>query len=179
MMKSTLSIRMAGAADAEMLTEFARRTFHDAFAPMNTPENIEAHMSQNFTLQRFEAQLADRRAIFLIAEIGAAPVAFAKLYDSDVPDCVSGFAPVEIERFYVDREFHGKGVAQTLMQACFDNARQSGHGTIYLGVWENNPRAIAFYRKCGFDVVGSHVFQLGDEAQNDLWMERRLQEPSQ
>jgi len=179
MMKTTLSIRMATAADAEMLTELAWRTFHDAFAPMNSPENMEAYMSENFTLQKISAQIADQRADFLIAEIEATPVAFAKLYDGQVPDCVGGVAPIELERFYVDRQFHGQGIAQTLMQACFDRARQSGHGTIYLGVWENNHRAIAFYRKCGFDVVGSHAFQLGDEAQNDLLMEIRLQEPSQ
>jgi ribosomal protein S18 acetylase RimI-like enzyme len=177
-MNSTPSIRIAMAADAEMLTEFARRTFYDAFAPMNSPENIEAYMSQNFTLQKFLAQLADPRATFLIAEIEGTPAAFAKLYDGEVPGCVGGIAPVEIERFYVDRQFHGKGVAQTLMQACLDRARQSGHGTVYLGVWDNNHRAIAFYRKYGFDVVGSHAFQLGDETQNDLLMERRLQEPA-
>jgi diamine N-acetyltransferase len=174
MTQSAPSIRTATAADAEMLTELARRTFYDAFAPMNLPENMESYMSQNFMLQQFSAQLADPRVIFLIAEIEATPVAFAKLCDGDVPDCVSGVAPVEIERFYVDRQFHGKGVAQTLMQACFDRAGQSGHGAIYLGVWENNHRAIAFYRKCGFEVAGSHVFQMGAEAQNDLWMERRL-----
>lgn len=162
-----------------MLTEFARRVFYEAFAPMNSPGNMEAYMSQNFTTQKFSAQIADPRVIFLIAEIGAAPAAFAKLYDGDVPECVGGAATVEIERFYVDRQFHGKGVAQTLMKACFDRARLSGHETIYLGVWENNHRAIAFYRKCGFEVVGSHIFQMGDEAQNDLLMERRLQEPSQ
>ena len=162
-----------------MLTEFALRVFYDAFAPMNSPGNMEAYMSQNFTTQNFSAQMADPRVLFLVAEIGAAPAAFAKLYNGDAPDCVGGPAPVEIERFYVDRQFHGKGVAQTLMQACFDCARQSGHGTIYLGVWENNHRAIAFYRKCGFEVVGSHIFQMGDEAQNDLLMERSLQETSQ
>jgi ribosomal protein S18 acetylase RimI-like enzyme len=178
-MQSTTSIRTATSADAEMLTEFARRVFYEAFAPMNSPGNMEAYMSQNFTTQKFSAQIADPRVIFLIAEIGAAPAAFAKLYDGDVPECVGGAATVEIERFYVDRQFHGKGVAQTLMKACFDRARLSGHETIYLGVWENNHRAIAFYRKCGFEVVGSHIFQMGDEAQNDLLMERRLQEPSQ
>jgi ribosomal protein S18 acetylase RimI-like enzyme len=176
--KFTPSIRVAAADDAEMLTEFARRTFSDAFAPMNSPENMEAYMSRNFTLRIFSAQLADRRATFLIAEIETTPVAFAKLYDGEVPNCVGGFAPVEIERFYVDRQFHGKGVAQTLMHACFDRARQSGYDAVYLGVWENNHRAIAFYRKFGFDVIGSHVFQMGDEAQNDLLMERRLQEPA-
>jgi diamine N-acetyltransferase len=173
-MQSITLIRTATAADAEMLTEFARRTFYDAFAPMNSPENMEVYMSQNLTPQKFSEQLADPRVLFLIAEIEAMPVAFAKLYDGAVPDCVSGVAPVEIERFYVDRQFHGKGVAQTLMQACFDRAKQSDHGTIFLGVWEHNHRAISFYRKCGFEVAGSHVFQMGDEAQNDLWMERRL-----
>jgi ribosomal protein S18 acetylase RimI-like enzyme len=179
MMKSTLSIRKATAADAEMLTELAWRTFNDAFAPMNSPENMEAYRRQNFTLQIFSAQLADPRATFLIADIEAAPVAFAKLYGGDVPECIRGFAPVEIERFYVVQQFHGKGVAQTLMQACLDRARQSGHGTVYLGVWEDNHRAIAFYRKLGFEIVGSHVFHMGDEAQNDFLMERRLKEPAQ
>lgn len=174
MMQTSPSIRTATASDAEMLTDLARRTFYNAFAHMNSPENMESYMSQNFTLQKFSAQLANPRVIFLIAEIGATPVAFAKLFDADVPDCVSGPAAIEIERFYVDLQFHGKGIAQTLMQACFDHARQSGHGAIYLGVWENNHRAIAFYRKCGFEIVGSHVFQMGDEAQNDLLMERKL-----
>jgi ribosomal protein S18 acetylase RimI-like enzyme len=178
-MKYTPSIRTATITDAEMLTELARRTFKDAFASMNSPENMEAYMSQNFTLHKFSAQIADPRATFLIAEIEAAPVAFAKLYGGGVPDCVRGFAPIEIERFYVDQQFHGKGVAQTLMQACFDRARQSGHGTLYLGVWEDNHRAIAFYRKCGFEIVGSHVFHMGDETQNDFLMERILQEPAQ
>ncbi len=178
-MKSTPSIRMATATDAEMLTELAWRTFYDAFAPMNSPENLETYMRQNFTLQKFSAQLADLRATFLIAELEATPVAFAKLCEGDAPDCVRGSAPIEIERFYVDQQFHGRGVAHTLMQACLDRARQSGHKTAYLGVWENNHRAIAFYRKWGFEVVGSHVFQMGDEAQNDLLMERSLQEPAQ
>jgi len=178
-MKITPSIRIAVAADAEMLTELARRIFYDAFAPVNSSENMEVYLSQNFTLRGLSAQLADPRATFLIADMEAGPVAFAKLYVGEIPDCVGGFAPVEIERFYVDRRFHGKGVAQALMQVCLDRARQSGHGTVYLGVWENNHRAIGFYRKLGFEVIGSRAFQLGDEAQNDLLMQRRLQEPAQ
>lgn len=177
-MKTTPSIRSATPADAEMLVELARRTFHDAFALANSPENMEAYMSENFTLQKFSAQLADPRATFLIAELETTPVAFAKLCEGAAPDCVRGPAPIEIERFYVDQRFHGKGVAHTLMQACLDRARQSGHKTAYLGVWENNHRAIAFYRKWGFEIVGSHVFQMGYEAQNDFLMERSLQEPA-
>lgn len=178
-MKTTPSIRMATVADAEMLTELAWRTFYDAFAPMNSPENLEAYMKTNFNLQVFSAQLSDPRATFLIAEIESTAIAFAKLFKGQVPDCVGGITPVEIERFYVDQKFHGKGIAHRLMEACYDIARQSGHNTVYLGVWENNHRAIAFYRKCGFEFVGSHVFQLGTETQKDFLMEKSLLEPAQ
>ncbi len=160
--------------DAEALTEFAARTFYDAFAPTNSTENMEAYMSENFTPETFSAQLADPHAVFLIAEIEGVLAGFAKLQNGDTPDCVKGIAPIEIERFYVDQRFHGGGVAHSLMQACFDHAERSGHQTIFLGVWENNPRAIAFYRKWGFEIVGAHVFQMGNEAQNDYLMERTL-----
>jgi diamine N-acetyltransferase len=178
-MKTTLSIQAATAADAEMLTELAWRTFHDAFASMNTPENLEAYMSQAFTLRQLSSELADPCATFLIAEIEGTPVGYIKLLAGDAPDCVKGDAPVEIVRFYVDRQFHGGGIARTMMQACLDHAKRSGHQTIFLGVWEHNTRAIAFYHKWEFEIVGSHAFQMGDETQNDFWMERRLQELEQ
>ncbi len=171
----TPSIRTATMADVEMLIELAARTFYDAFASTNTPESMEAYMSKAFTMHQFSAELADPHATFLIAEVNATPVAFAKLYDGEAPDCVGGFAAIEIERFYVDQQFHGQGIAHTLMQACLDYAAQSGHRTIFLGVWEHNPRAIAFYRKHGFEIAGSHIFQMGDEAQTDFWMAREIQ----
>lgn len=178
-MKSTLSIRTATVADAEMLTEFARHTFYDAFAPLIAPEIMEAYMSEALTARRLSSELADPRATFLIAEIEKTPAGYAKLLAGDAPDCVlncmRGDAPVEIVRFYVDRQFHGAGIAHTLMQACLDHAKQSGRQTIFLGVWEHNPRAIAFYRKWAFQIVGSHVFQMGDEAQNDFWMAREFE----
>lgn len=168
-------MRTATMADVEILTELAARTFHDAFAPSIAAETMTAYMSQAFTTRQLSAELADPRATFLIAEVEAIPVAFAKLYDGDVPECVGDCAAIEIERFYVDQQFHGSGVAQTLMQACLDYAAQSGHRTAFLGVWEHNPRAIAFYRKWKFEIVGSHVFQMGDEAQTDFWMASELQ----
>lgn len=167
------------ADDAEALTGLAARTFYDAFAPTNTPESMEAYMSQAFTAQQVSSELADPRATFLIAEIEGTPAGYAKLLAGEAPDCVKGEAPIEIIRFYIDQQFHGSGVAHTLMQACFDLAKQLGHQTIFLGVWEHNPRAITFYRKWKFEIVGSHVFQMGDEAQNDFWMARELQTSTQ
>ena len=77
-------------------------------------------------------------------------------------------------RLYVLREWIGRGVGRELMQACLNEARQAGFRTIWLGVWERNPRAQAFYRKWNFRVVGEHVFQLGSDPQRDLLMERAL-----
>jgi ribosomal protein S18 acetylase RimI-like enzyme len=81
---------------------------------------------------------------------------------------------VEIRRFYVDRPFHGRGIAQALMRAVEETARTLGGRTLWLGVWERNPRAIAFYSKCGFVDVGQHDFILGTEEQTDRVMARAL-----
>ena len=131
-------------------------------------------MSQAFSARQILSELADPHATFLIAEIEGAPAGYAKLLASDAPNCVKGDAPIEIVRLYVDQKFHGSGIAHTLMQACFNHAIQAAHQTIFLGVWEHNPRAIAFYRKWEFEIVGSHVFQMGDVAQNDYWMARKI-----
>jgi ribosomal protein S18 acetylase RimI-like enzyme len=168
------SIRAATIADAGMLTELAERTFNEAFAPSISAEAMTAYMTQAFTVERLRSELADPRATFLVMEIDGAPAAYAKLVTGQAPDCVEGPSPIEIERFYLDGKYHGLGLANALMQDCFDRARQAGHRTVYLGVWEHNPRAIAFYRKWDFEIVGSHIFQMGDEAQNDYWMARKL-----
>jgi len=79
-----------------------------------------------------------------------------------------------VVRFCVDRPWHGRGLAQTLMAATADTARAAGGSTLWLGVWERNGRAIAFYRKCGFEDVGTHSFVLGDDHQRDRVLVRRL-----
>jgi ribosomal protein S18 acetylase RimI-like enzyme len=90
------------------------------------------------------------------------------------PPAVTGPAPLELVRFYVDRPWHGSGVARAMMSACDDEARRRGARTLWLGVWEHNPRAIRFYEKCGFVDVGSHKFVLGDDEQTDRLMARPI-----
>lgn len=171
-----MEIRIRGAVreDAEMLTALAARTFYDAFAETNTPENMEAYMSVAFTVERLNEELADENSRFLIAEVEGEPAGYAKLKYGDPPECIIGPNPIEIVRLYVEQKYLGVGVGGALMQACFDSAIKEGRQTIYLGVWENNPRAYAFYRKWGFEKVGEHVFQMGDDPQTDWWMSRRL-----
>jgi ribosomal protein S18 acetylase RimI-like enzyme len=81
---------------------------------------------------------------------------------------------VELARFYVDQAHHGRGIAQALMTAVYANARALGGTRLWLGVWERNFRAIAFYRKCGFEKCGEHPFVLGTDLQTDWDMARGL-----
>lgn len=167
-----LAIRHAVPDDAALLRELAARTFYDAFIVNNTPENMEAYMSEAFTLRRVEAELADPFSTILVAEADGEPAGYAKLVEGEPPDCITTRPAIEIARFYLDRRFHGAGIAHQLMQACLDEVAEAGARTIYLGVWEHNPRAIAFYRKWRYEMCGSHPFPFGDEVQTDFWMQR-------
>ncbi len=170
----TIVFRRAVQADAKALLDLAARTYYETFAPVNTPENMRAYMSGAFTLPQIEAELGDSRATFYVGELNATMIAYAKLVAGEVPECVTGEAPVELSRFYVDRHWHGSGVARALMEKCLDEAKRGGFKTMYLGVWEHNRRAQAFYRKWDFVRVGEHTFQMGDDPQLDWWMMRRL-----
>jgi GNAT superfamily N-acetyltransferase len=110
----------------------------------------------------------------LLAEVDGTLTGFTQLHLGTPPECVTGASPVEVRRFYVDRPFHGRGLAKTLMQFAERTARDLGGRTLWLGVWERNPRAIAFYAKCGFIDVGSHTFIVGTEEQTDRVMARPL-----
>ncbi len=157
-----------------MLAELAARTFYEAFASANTPENMQAYISEAFTVSQLSAEISDPGATFLIAEVDGSPQGYAKLYAGEAPPCIDGPSPVEISRIYIDQTCLGTGLGPALMQACLDEARRAGHQVIFLGVWERNLRAQAFYRKWGFEKVGDHVFQMGDDPQNDWIMMRRL-----
>jgi len=87
---------------------------------------------------------------------------------------VSGENPIELNKLYVTREFHGKGIAQVLMEKCFAEAENKNYQTMWLGVWEFNFRAQKFYEKLGFRQVGNHIFQLGSDPQTDWIMEKKL-----
>ena len=172
--RDAIVVRRATDEDAPRLAELARRTFVETFAADNAPEDMAIHVAQAFGLSVQLGEIRDSNMITLLVEIGPTLAGFAQLRRGPPPACVTGEAPVEILRFYVDRPFHGHGIAQTLMHAVAQLARELGHRTLWLGVWELNPRAIAFYTKCGFLDVGHHAFILGTEEQTDRVMARAL-----
>ncbi len=167
-----IHIRTATVGDNLLLAELGRRTFEDTFAKDNTPENTALYLERSFGPDIQAAKLADPNTIFLIAEIEGAPVGYAQLnLGSRLPE-ISGEQTIEIERIYSNAAWIGQGVGGALMAACIDLAAEKECDTIWLGVWERNPRAIAFYTKWGFKTVGSHVFMLGEDVQNDYLMQR-------
>jgi len=169
-----VSVRPAGPADAPWLAELAERTFRETYTAHNTRENMEAYVAGHFGADLQAAELRDPAMTTLVAEVGDEPAGYTQLLRSQPPPSVTGPVPVEILRFYVDRSWHGQGVAQTLMAEAVETARAAGAGTLWLGVWERNERAIAFYRKCGFRDVGTHTFVLGTDHQRDYVLVRDL-----
>jgi ribosomal protein S18 acetylase RimI-like enzyme len=161
-------IRPAKSTDAASLAAIAERTFRETFAVDNSEENIDLHCARKFSVQIQGDEISDPQLITLLAEVAGELVGFAQLRLAHAAACIKGDRPAELHRLYVSSEWHGRGVANELMRAVCAAAAQAGNDCIWLGVWEKNLKAIAFYRKCGFAVVGDHPFVLGRDRQRDL-----------
>jgi len=177
---SRIRVRRADAADAVGLSEFAERIFRETFEAGNDPADLAAYLAEAFGADRQRAEIAEPDAIVLLAEDitgsnSVPPLAgYSHLTTGEAPDSVPGPDPLELKRFYIDRAWQGTGLAQMLMRATIEAAIPSGARTLWLGVWEHNPRAIAFYRKFAFVECGTHDFMLGRDRQTDLIMMRPL-----
>lgn len=154
-----------------MLAELAARTFTEAFGADNTEADLAAYLSSNFSGSRMARELADPASRFLLVEVGGQLGGYAKLHWGEAPSSVRGPRPVELSRIYVTADHLGHGVGPALMQRCIAEGRESGAATMWLGVWERNARAHAFYRKWGFQRVGEQAFMLGSDPQTDWVME--------
>jgi len=167
-------IRLAEPHDAEVLADLAARSFRDTFADVNTAEDLRLHIDRSFSRELQASEIANSEIRTLVAEVEGMPAGFAQVCLAPAPECVSEPLPVQLWRFYVDAPWIGRGVAKPLIAAVCAEALALGGLTAWLGVWERNDRAIAFYLKCGFLDVGSHAFLLGEDRQTDRIMVRRL-----
>ena len=169
-----MNIRYANENDAILLADLGRKTFNDTFASQNSPENITLYLSKSFSEEIQTKELENPNVMFLIAESDGQPIGFVKLKMHNTIEGVSGQKPIELERIYSIHEYIGKGVGAELMKRSIQEARERGFDCLWLGVWEENPRAIKFYEKWGFKKVTTHTFLLGTDPQNDFIMELDL-----
>ena len=164
-------LRRATVDDAATLAELGRRTFDETFAPDNDPADIAAFLAATYGETQQRRELENASLVTLLVEADGEAIAFAQLRRAAAPAEANA---VEIVRFYVDRPWHGRGVAQRLMAEAKRIAREElGAAAVWLAVWERNPRAIAFYEKCGFRDAGSQPFLLGSDLQTDRVMVAR------
>jgi len=160
-------VRPARPTDALPLALLAERTFRAAFEALNTRENMDAHCANAYGEAIQAAELADRGIATFVCDDEGELVGYAQLRWGVAPTCVRAARPAEIQRIYVEQQWHGKGIAQALMSEVLAAARRGDADQVWLGVWEHNPRALAFYQKFGFIKVGHHTFRLGNDPQHD------------
>ena len=166
----SIPIRSGVSTDAAELAAFAARAFEEAFGADNRPEDLRTHLMNAFGIPQQTRELLNPNMITLLAHQEGEIIAFAQIQRKDPPPCVTVPRTIELHRFYVDRCAHGKGVAQRLMREVQRTARSFSAEHLWLGVWERNPRAIAFYTKMGFADCGTTTFCVGPDRQTDRVM---------
>ncbi|MCB9222889.1 MAG: GNAT family N-acetyltransferase [Crocinitomicaceae bacterium] len=160
--------------DLNTLFELSNSTFRDTFAAQNTPENLNKYLSDNFNKEKLEKELSNPNSFFYFAKRGGEIVAYLKINIGDAQTESFEMRSIEIERIYVRKPFLGMKIGQTLLEFSKEIAHQQQANVIWLGVWEENYPAIAFYQKNGFQVFDRHVFVLGNDHQIDILMKLNL-----
>jgi GNAT superfamily N-acetyltransferase len=173
-MQKVIETRWAGPQDAELIAELSHRTFYDSFSGFNRAEDMEYFLQHQFPLEMLVAEVKAPGNFFLLAYLDGMPAGYARLFESEAPRALKGSRSIEIVRLYSEQFAIGRGVGPALMEGCICKAKELEKEWVWLGVWEKNDRAIAFYRKWGFEKFGEHVFILGHDPQTDWWMKMKL-----
>jgi hypothetical protein len=173
-MNEGISVRTCNAKDIDALVALSIKTFRDTFDEYNSPQNMIRYINETFTKKIIEQEMKQPGTVFFLAFDGRKAAGYAKIRTSHLPPGLASTSALEIERLYAQREYIGKRVGHILMQTCLAYARKKGVKTLWLGVWENNARAISFYEKNGFVRFGEHTFLLGEDAQTDFLMKKDL-----
>jgi ribosomal protein S18 acetylase RimI-like enzyme len=169
---SAITIAMALPEDAHSLAEFSRKSFYESFIPTNSEENMQKFLL-NFSVEKLADEVLSGEHCFIVAKKHDTIVGYVKMTDQENLDALSAYNAVEIARIYVDQTVLGQGIGHSLMEKALDLAKEKGYNLAWLGVWEKNYAAQAFYQKWGFERFSEHIFMLGDDPQLD-WLLKRI-----
>ena len=175
-------IRAAEPSEAQQIATFGAMLFRQAYEATHPEPTLSEYLADSFATPRIARTLEDSAStIFLIVSNNGSWIGYAELHEGAptaattvLTRALPGAAPMEIVRFYVDRAWHGRGVAQDLMNVCKERARTSGCDSLWLQAWEQATQAVRFYRKSGFDIYGTAVFIFGARADQDFVLARAL-----
>ena len=160
--------------DIDRLQKIGRQTFSEAFSAGNTEENLKEYLEEGFSTEKLTAELNNKNSEFYFATLDNNIIGYLKLNFGQSQTELKDDKALEIERIYVLQEFHGKKVGQLLYEKAMQIAKQINADYVWLGVWEENPRAINFYKKNGFVEFDKHIFKLGNDEQTDIMMKLKL-----
>lgn len=165
-------IRRATVIDAEALSILSRQTFFDTFTGTCTEEDMEQFLKEYFNIDQVKKELADENDFYFFAEIDGILAGYIRMMeDYSNFDLMKKWKALELKRIYVDKNFHGKGIAGQLMDFVENFAKENKYEVVWLGVWEHNLRAKRFYEKSGFTDSGyTHGFPIGNTPQTDNWL---------
>lgn len=170
----TIQWTKANLNDVQLLQELSIQTFNDTFKDQNSPENMKAYLDKAFNLPQLEKEMANNSSEFYFIYYNEELAGYIKVNTNDAQSENMGNDSLEVERIYIKRDFQKHGLGKYLLNQAIEIAREQGKRRIWLGVWEKNENAIAFYEKMGFIQTGAHAFYMGDEEQTDLIMTKNL-----
>lgn len=169
-----LQIQTATADEASLIASISRETFYDSFAEQNTVADMQLFLDTRFTTEKLMAEVLDPSNIFFIAFVDDQPAGYCKMRPGAHVQMQTTEQAIEISRFYARKNSIGKGIGEAMMQHALTYAQDQQYKKIWLGVWEKNERAIAFYQSFGFSKFGEHDFLLGTDLQRDWLMMKDL-----
>jgi ribosomal protein S18 acetylase RimI-like enzyme len=167
-------IRKATISDLEIIQEISKQTFIETFADVNTPENMENYVRENFNSVQVASEINNPESAFYLATLDKETIGYLKINFGNAQTEIFNKQAIEIHRIYVLKAFLGKKIGQILLDEAIKIAHISGVDYLLLGVWEENQRALQFYSKNGFVEFDKHIFTLGDDQQTDLLMKLKI-----
>ena len=173
-----INIRRVVFSDAECLSEVAARTFFDTFTGTCTEEDMQSFLIDYFNLTQVQLELSNPEDYYFFAEVDGKVVGYIRfMEDYSALPFMKKWKALELKRLYIEKEYHGQGVAQALMDYFLNFANENFYEAVWLGVWEFNIRAQKFYKKYGFENSGfTHDFPIGNTPQTDWWFWKMLKE---
>jgi ribosomal protein S18 acetylase RimI-like enzyme len=169
-----IDIQQATINEIFLLQKIGRETFFETFATGNTEENMKKYLEEGFSIEKLTSELIDPNSAFYFAWYEQQIIGYLKLNFGTSQTELKDNKALEIERIYVVKAFHGKKVGQILYEKAIQIAKYRNVAYVWLGVWEENPRAIHFYKKNGFIEFDKHIFRLGDDEQTDIMMKLEI-----